>query len=421
MLEIGKSYRVTRNPDKDTPLIDGLPNFNYLTYVPGYSVFAPRRGINNFKLIIDPDGNERMPVLILHSGLRKKGKNYNPWHDEFHPERGIIKYFGDNKPEAKETGNNHFLLDQITINNMPSREDRLKYSVPVVCMVSTSRGTQTFQGYGIVESAEVVTQFSEEYNCYFNNYLFTICIFTMSEDQEHLDWRWIADRCNPELTAEQANKNAPVAWKYWIDNGISKLHLVRRNVFANKVVSVKEQRPSPSSDVGRMLDEIYRYYDSKKHDFEALALEVTKRVIEENGAHCTTGWTTKRAGDGGVDFVLRFDVGYEKLAGLQIIVLGQAKCEKPSGHVRGIDIARTVARLKRGWVGSFVSTQPFSEETQREVMEDDYPLLLINGAKVAEVVIKELRESEYATLNEYLDSITAMYPRSNRIPEDIIN
>ncbi len=54
-------------------------------------------------------------------------------------------------------------------------------------------------------------------------------------------------------------------------------------------------------------------------------------------------------------------------------------------------------------------------------MEDDYPLLLINGAKVAEVVIKELRESEYATLNEYLDSITAMYPRSNRIPEDIIN
>lgn len=152
-----------------------------------------------------------------------------------------------------------------------------------------------------------------------------------------------------------------------------------------------------------------------------MALEVTKLIIEENGGHCTTGWTTKRAGDGGVDFVLRIDVGFEKLAGLQIIVLGQAKCEIPSGKVSGIDIARTVARLKRGWVGSFVSTQPFSGATQKEVMEDNYPLLLINGTKVAQTVIKALRLSEYTTLEEYLEYITKKYPRRNYLPEDIIN
>ena len=421
MLEIGKTYRVTQKPDSIVPKIDGLPNFNYETAVPGYAIFAPRRGINNFRAVIDPNKDSRIPVLVIHSGLKKSGRNYNPWHDEFHPERGVIKYFGDNKPELKAESNNHFLLEQIKINHSSSRDERLKKSIPIICMVTVSPGEQTFQGYGIVESAEVVTQYSEKYKCYFNNYLFTICVFSMSKDKEQLDWKWIADRCNPALTSEQANQNAPNAWKYWIDNGISKVHLIRRNVFANKVVSIKEQRPIPGSDIDKMLNNIYEYYDGKKHDFEALALEVTKRVIEENGAHCTTGWTTKRSGDGGVDFVLRIDVGYEKLAGLQIIVLGQAKCEKPSRNVKGIDIARTVARLKRGWVGSFVSTQPISEETQKEVMEDDYPLLLINGAKVAETVIKALRESEYSTLEDYLDSITKMYPRTNHLAEDILN
>ncbi len=422
MLKIGQEYRVTQTPDKVTPILDNLPNFNYETAVPNYPIsFAPRRGINNFKTIKDPDGKERMPVLIIHSGLKKGGRNYNPWHDEFHPERGTIKYFGDNKPHLKSESNNRYLLEQIQFNKMRKRKDRLHNSVPVICMVSTSPGTQVFQGYGIVERAEIVTQYSEEFDCYFNNYLFTICIFTMSEDGEHFDWKWIADRCNPSLTAEQANNNAPNAWKYWIDNGISKLHLVRRNVFASKVVSLDNQRPESGSETEKILNEIFKYYDGRKHDFEALALEVTKMVIEENGGRCTTGWTTKRSGDGGVDFVLRIDIGYEKLAGLQIIVLGQAKCEKPSGNVRGIDIARTVARLKRGWVGSFVSTQPFSEDTQNEVMEDNYPLLLINGTKVAETVIKALRESECSTLEEYLKSITEKYPRKNYLPEDIIN
>ncbi len=46
--------------------------------------------------------------------------------------------------------------------------------------------------------------------------------------------------------------------------------------------------------------------------------------------------------------------------------------------------------------------------------------MLINGKKVAEVVIKALRESEYDKLEDYLDSITRTYKPSNNIPEDII-
>ena len=56
MLEIGKTYRVTQTPDTTTPVIDGYPNYNYETHVPGCSIFAPRRGINNYQLVTGPDG-----------------------------------------------------------------------------------------------------------------------------------------------------------------------------------------------------------------------------------------------------------------------------------------------------------------------------------------------------------------------------
>jgi hypothetical protein len=104
------------------------------------------------------------------------------------------------------------------------------------------------------------------------------------------------------------------------------------------------------------------------------------------------------------------------LARLQIIMLGQAKCEKLTGHVNGKDIARLVARLKRGWVGAFVTTQTFSEPLQKEILDDNYPLLLINGLKVAEIVQKELKLSEYKTLSDYLDSLinsTIILPTSS--------
>ena len=62
-----------------------------------------------------------------------------------------------------------------------------------------------------------------------------------------------------------------------------------------------------------------------------------------------------------------------------LVVLGQAKCEAPTSSTSGKDIARTVARLRRGWIGCYVTTGTFSTHTQREVADDRYPLLLVPG------------------------------------------
>jgi hypothetical protein len=75
-------------------------------------------------------------------------------------------------------------------------------------------------------------------------------------------------------------------------------------------------------------------------------------------ADCRSGWITPPSSDGGADFVGRFDVG-DGFARARLVVLGQAKCE--TGATGGLHMARTIARLRRGWLVVFVTTSYFSE------------------------------------------------------------
>jgi hypothetical protein len=67
-----------------------------------------------------------------------------------------------------------------------------------------------------------------------------------------------------------------------------------------------------------------------------------------------------------------------------------------------------VARLKRGWFGMFVAASYFSEPVQREVIEDEYPVLLVSGITVAEATYL-LAEENGCTVATYLDRIDAEF------------
>ena len=100
-----------------------------------------------------------------------------------------------------------------------------------------------------------------------------------------------------------------------------------------------------------------------------------------------------------------------------------AKCVSLSSPTHGNHIARTVARLKRGWVGVFVTTSYFSEAVQQEVIEDRYPIVLIHGRRIAEEVIKIVHDDDrYATVTELLDMLSSEYPSriQQRQPEEIL-
>lgn len=133
------------------------------------------------------------------------------------------------------------------------------------------------------------------------------------------------------------------------------------------------------------------------------------------------GWITPASGDHGADFYGRLDIGFG-FGKVKVILLGQAKCESLKKPTSGTHIARTVARLKRGWVGAYVTTSYFSEPMQREIIEDSYPILLINGKKIAETSLKIIHDDGYPSIESFLADVDTQYENKikTRRPEELL-
>ena len=427
-LKMGEIYRLPSPAQYDKTVVDSLPNFYAITgKQPDGKGFIFQRGIHVVKEVQGPDGIKRIPVIIISSTPRKAGSEDTPWHDVYDSEHGYIRYFGDNNNKIPDRKPHEYLGNKTLLENMQfyecdSKADRLNNAIPLIFLEKITynkkpKGYAIFHGFGVIDSVELVTQYDVNHK-YFSNYLYTFTVFSLADENDQFNWQWILDRCDPSKTTKETMVNAPKSWKTWINGGKEVIHKVRRNVFGGSVQSEKDQRPTNT----KLLQRIYDYYSKtkqSKYDFEYLALEVTSKAIEENGGSCKPGWITSQSGDGGIDFVMRLDVGKGILSSVNVIIIGQAKCEKMDTPTNGVHIARTVARLKRGWISSYVTTSYFSEAVQQEVKEDGYPIMLINGAKIVSIVEKELFESQM-TLEEYLASLKDKYDQKQLRPEDIL-
>jgi hypothetical protein len=171
----------------------------------------------------------------------------------------------------------------------------------------------------------------------------------------------------------------------------------------------------------KLLYKIYHYYDDNKYSFEYLAAYVTEKVITLSGSNYKLGWITSKSSDGGIDYIGKISIG-KNLSSVNIVVLGQAKCLAPTSTVAAIDLARTVARLQRGWIGSFVTSGIFSNKAQKEVYNDKYPLMLINGKLVAETVAQSMHIEKISSVSKFLAQIDSIYTEKvmNRRAEEIV-
>ena len=148
---------------------------------------------------------------------------------------------------------------------------------------------------------------------------------------------------------------------------------------------------------------------------------MAERVFSASSAEYARGWVTPRTRDHGADFIGRLDVG-TGFARTRLVVLGQAKCESLSAPTGGNHIARTVARLRRGSIGVYVTTSYFSASVQLEVIEDEYPIVLIHGRQVAEVLLQMMFERGLVEVHPILEELDAQYPSriSHRRPSEIL-
>jgi len=425
----GIVYRYPSARDIDVEYVDGLHSFFWVTGCPGRPLPLLEKGIS--QIAPSKVGSKSIgpyPAILISSSPHTRGSEWNPWHDVFEPDLGYIRYFGDAKKPgdpAKAPGNK-LLLDQLALHTSGDPAARLN-AAPLVFFERVSvdgraQGNIKFHGFGVIEKAELVTQYNPGIG-YFTNFVFTFAVLSLSDEQEQLAWQWINDRRNPEISTEQANKNAPLSWQIFVRQGLQKIESIRRRAALAKVESNGSQMPRPGSREEKALKQIYDFYTLVgKHRFELLASRVVMSFVNSNGGSYREGWVTRGSGDGGVDFVGKVLLGIG-FAGVDVVVLGQAKCEALDKPTNGVALARTVARLKRGWIGAYVTTSYFSRASQLEIIEDSYPLIKIGGLTLAEEALKLVDAGGFNDLAGLLDSLEVEYPEKiqNRRPEEILD
>ena len=427
-LSIGEIYRYAANSSPDDPYIDGLPNFFYRTAMPGMPRAQLDKGIAPIGRIKASHGVEsRSPAILISSTIHNKGSELNPWQDFIDPDHGQARYFGDAKTKGNpaETPGNRLLIEEYKLHLSGDIQQRAK-ATPLLVFEGVKadgriKGNKKFAGLAVIERAELITQYNPKIG-YFTNYVFDLAILSLTGENEEFDWEWINDRRNPLLPLNGTLEHAPSSWKRWVRLGIDGIEVIRRQVSTMLVENPESQRPRPGSAEAIALDVIYKFYSthSTKHKFELLASLVVMDFINESGGNYRYGWVTKGSGDGGVDFVGKVQLGHG-FSSVDVIVLGQAKCEDPARATNGRDLARTVARLKRGWIGAYVTTSFFSRNAQAEIIEDDYPLIKINGLVLAKHALRLRDSAGKKTLLEYLQDLEVEYPDriEHRRPEDL--
>jgi hypothetical protein len=393
-MRIGDVLRYRKNNDPEPDTVDGLPNYFNVTHTDGCTVAQLESGIDPIKSVVGSDGIGRVPAVLISGSPHKSGSQTTPWQNFFDPDIGCVRYCGDNKAagmDAAEAPGNRELLKQYRLHSSNSRQERA-LSCPVivfkrVAVGARKKGNVCFQGYGIIERAELVTQYESRSGTSFTNCVFQIAILDLQAENEVFDWRWISDRRDNKLTVEETLSKAPKAWRHWVSKG--EFEKSRRRVAKLSTTKTAEQQPDRRER--KALETIYKFYCRKQNRFESLAAFVAGQILRAGGHAYKEGWITPPSRDHGADFVGRLDLG-SGFATAKIVILGQAKCEKLGRATGGNHIARTVARLKRGWIGAYVTTSYFSLPVQQEVLEDKYPILLVNGQRVAQEVLKAVHD-----------------------------
>jgi len=438
-VQLFELYRYAKpSPGPDVEFIDGYRNIFNATRWPAWPGLANAgrvqldHGINSVVRVSAVDGKRR-PAILIASKPHAAGSDWTPWHDELNPERGHVRYYGDNKATVGihplDAPGNRAVIDEFPLYTA-ARDERLR-AAPMLFFEGLvhegrAKGFWRFIGVGLVERAEYITQIDPR-GLWFVNYVFDCALLDLGNEGLNVPWEWIAARRDPTKSLEDALALAPASWRSWVDVGQKALERSRQTISRSVLVSQAEQRPiagTPAEDALRAVITHYKrtgaYSGVGEHRFEGLASEVVGTFLRESGQY-RPGWITKRAGDGGVDFVSRLDVG-SGMGALKLVVLGQAKCVSESAPAAsGLDLARTVARLDRGWVGAFVTTGFFSEQAQREVVGDRFPLMLLSGRHVGEAVVKEATV-QGVSIPAYLAGVDAAYDTrlSSRLPSEVL-
>ena len=173
-LQIGQILRYPRAQEDPAEYVDDCLNFRWIAAYDNVGSFQMESGINTPKGVKGSDGLTRRPAIIISSSPYKKGSSETPWQDFFDPDNGHIRYFGDNKnpgkDPAKAPGNKALLAAfQLAHSHDPAQRAQ---TPPLLFFERQRKGYAAFQGFGVIQSVDLRTQWDNKHQRSFTNYVF---------------------------------------------------------------------------------------------------------------------------------------------------------------------------------------------------------------------------------------------------------
>jgi restriction endonuclease Mrr len=323
--------------------------------------------------------------LILVTHEKRRGM-LNPWDDVIDHSTGQILYWGDAKFDKKKrhidfTGNKvleaiyHYLLD-----------GHMEFSPPILHFSKPQKGEVRFNGLCVLDRLEL--SWFDDHGKPVRNFRAHLTIL----DVDEVSISWLHERASATSAANLVN-GAPVGWKQYLKGNIRKLDL-----WKSSIRSTKAQLPPEGSPDSNILLQLGALTPTQ---FEAIVVALFSQMT----TICHSITRTRPTADGGFDFYGSFVL--PRPLAYAINFIGEAKKYSRSTPVQPKDVSRLVARLGRGQFGIFVTTSYFSKQTQAEVLADAYPVRLIPGLDLINMM-RELRLVSAGRLNQaWVDSVCA--------------
>ncbi|MFW9872474.1 MAG: restriction endonuclease [Candidatus Thorarchaeota archaeon] len=294
---------------------------------------------------------------------------YNPWEDTVDYASGKIYYWGDAKYD-KEKSYSYFRGNRILLKTFEKILDsNLNEIPPILHFTKVKSGLVKFSGLCILSDLSLT--WFEDRGVPVKNYRCELTIL----DTDHVNIDWLHYRVNCS-NIDKLNDNAPKIWRNYIKGNINKLDVWSRNILKKE-----DQLPLPDSSESKILNQLVSL---SSVEFEAIVVELFLNLPYVSNKI----YRTRPTADGGFDFYGKFSIPYPLK--YEIDFLGEAKKFSRDNAVQPKHVSRLVARLGRGQFGVFVTTSYYTIQTQKEVLEDGYPVRLFSGLDLVNI-LHELR------------------------------
>ena len=349
-------------------------------------------GIRPLAYIKKKLSSKKLPAyLILVTHEKSADSKLNPWDDTVDLSNAHICYWGDSKfhpTKRLDDFRGNGCLRRIYDAILEGERDQLP---PILHFSKPAQGQVRFNGLCALETLELSWFFDGGRPV--RNYRAQLTIL----DCDIVSVDWLHGRARA-VSIEQVDSHpkCPAAWKRYKAGQTHRIDIWKKQVRLRSA-----QLPSSGSPDASVLNQLTAL---DPFDFECVVVAAFRDIKEVS--HRITG--TKRTGDGGFDFFgtfsmhppLRYEVHFK----------GEVKRYSTGTAVNPKDISRLVARLDRREYGIFVTTSYFTEQAQREVLADAYPVHLIAGIDLVNM-LRHLRIATGDGINdEWLRSVLAKTP-----------